>query len=67
MNELAALSKSYQERIAAMSAAEFKDSISVFKAEVKESALMTELLDDEEVAHAPAYIYNDFFMSNYGE
>ena len=67
LEELADLSKSYKERIDAMSAEEFKDAISTFKSEVKESELMTELLDTEEVTYAVAYIYNDFFSSNYGE
>lgn len=67
LEELADLSKSYKERIDAMSAEEFKDAISTFKSEVKESELMSELLDTEEVTYAVAYIYNDFFSSNYGE
>lgn len=66
LEELADLSNAYKERIDAMSAAEFKDAVATFKSEVKENELMTELLDDEEVSYAIAYIYNDFFQSNYG-
>lgn len=68
LDELAKLSKEYKEKIDAMTAEEFQAALSEFKAEVKASELMTELLDTSgEVAYSVANIYNDFFSDNYGE
>ncbi|MBQ8368360.1 MAG: hypothetical protein IJY35_00085, partial [Clostridia bacterium] len=66
IEELAALSKQYKDRIDALTYAEWDAEISAIKKELKDNELITSLLDGEENENSIATVYNDWFAENYG-
>ena len=66
MDELAALSKQYKDRIDALTYAEWETEISAIKKELKDNELIKSLLDGEENENSIATIYNDWYAENYG-
>jgi len=66
IEELAALSKQYKDRIDALTFAEWDAEISAIKKELKDNELITSLLDGEENENSIATVYNDWYAENYG-